>query len=63
MVSAPLSVAIDHDGVVGDAEVVELFQQGAHHLDMFHHAVGVKPERNAGDDDQAVLGENAAGKT
>jgi hypothetical protein len=42
-----LSVPSNHDGVVGDAEVVEPLQQRAYHVVVFHHAVGVKPDAGA----------------
>jgi len=32
---------VEHDGVVGDLEVVELLQQLAHHAVMLDHAVGM----------------------
>ena len=39
--------AVDHDGVVGDAHLVELLEHVADHRVMLHHAVGV--ETDAGD--------------
>src|SRR5215467_1761933 len=36
--------AVDHDGVVGDAEVVELLEDGAHHLVVLDHAIGVEAD-------------------
>ena len=40
----PVVGAVHHDGVVGDAEFVEPFEQRAHHVIVFHHAVGVKAD-------------------
>ena len=39
--------AVDDDGVVGDAEVVELLQQRADHVVVLHHAVGIEADAGA----------------
>ena len=36
--------AVDHDGVVGDAEIIELLEQAADHVVVFDHAVGVEAD-------------------
>src|SRR5215470_845695 len=39
--------AVDHDGVVGDAEVVELLEDGTHHVVVLNHAVRVEADARA----------------
>src|SRR5215467_9309847 len=39
--------AVDHDGVVGDAEVVELLEDGTHHVVVLDHAVRVEADARA----------------
>ncbi len=43
----PVVGAIDDNGVVRDAEVIQLFQHGADHVVVLNHAVGIEPDAGA----------------